>query len=99
MLNIDQVFALSMQNDIPSNSDLNNYTTNGNYTVNTNAIAETTTHIPVQVAGRLVVLYSANGNNYKRQLYLPYNDCRIYTRLKIASSDWTSWYRLEATSI
>jgi len=58
--------------DIPANSDLNNYTTNGIYCVAQNTTAVTLVNCPSSYAGKLVVERIA-GNSYIVQTYYTYH--------------------------
>lgn len=64
---------------IPSNSDLNNYTTAGNYYVLSNATAQTIEHMPVAAPGKLIVFYTTSSANFY-QVYIGSGTVAIYYR-------------------
>lgn len=84
--------------DIPANSDLNDYKTNGIYTVALNASAETISNLPVARAGKLVVMRVA-GNQYVKQIYITYDSVTslgdgVYQRTYNGDSSaqvWRDW--------
>lgn len=78
-------------NEIPANSDFDNYLTPGNYKVLTNAIANTISNIPTKGAGRLIVMNLNNDNNVV-QFYIVYTRYIQY-RVRISGS-FTTWMLL-----
>ena len=88
--------------DIPANSDLNTYTTEGVYRIAPDATAITVTNIPQGIAGKLIVVKGvasdANVDKYKEQFYLTYKG-EIYKRYTTNSgSTWSYWYKMATTS-
>lgn len=82
--------------DIPANSDLNDYKTNGIYTVALNASAETISNLPVARAGKLIVMRVA-GNQYVKQIYITYDSLTskgdgIYQRTYNGDSSAQVWH-------
>lgn len=84
--------------DLTDNVDLNDYKIPGVYNITTNARAATISNIPVQQAGKLIVLNVA-GNNYKIQCYIVYNlrqnGSGIFFRYWINDSSadtWSHWF-------
>jgi len=67
--------------NIPSNSDLNNYTQAGNYHVLNNATAGTISNMPVTAPGKLIVLYTTSPTNFW-QFYFRADSFNIYYRYK-----------------
>lgn len=84
--------------NLADNVDLNDYKIPGVYNIPTNARAATISNIPVQQAGKLIVLNVA-GNNYKIQCYIVYNlrqnGSGIFFRYWINDSSadtWSHWF-------
>lgn len=75
---------------IPSNSDLNDYTTSGNYKVTTTAIANSLSNRPTNSSGRLIVM-TLNSNSNIFQVYISVKG-EIFTREK-DSNGWSEWTR------
>ena len=73
--------------EIPANSDFNSYTTAGVYNVATDAIAETLTNAPSNVAGKLIV-YVGVGSEVE-QVYMD-TDNDEYSRVYDGSA-WGDW--------
>lgn len=88
--------------DIPANSDLNTYTTEGVYRIAPDATAISVTNIPQGIAGKLIVVKGvvsdANVDKYKEQFYLTYTGS-IYKRYTTNSgSSWSEWTKMATTS-
>lgn len=88
--------------DIPANSDLNTYTTEGVYRIAPDATAITVTNIPQGTAGKLIIVKGvasdANVDKYKEQFYLTYTG-NIYKRYTTNSgSSWSEWTKMATTS-
>ena len=88
--------------DIPANSDLNTYTTEGVYRIAPDATAITITNIPQGTAGKLIIVkgVASDGNvdKYKEQFYLTYTG-NIYKRYTTNSgSSWSEWTKMATTS-
>ena len=77
-------------NDIPANSDFNNYRTGGTYKVASDVIASTMANIPRSASGRLIVI-PQGGISYVAQMYLPTTEVPVlYIRFFYVSA-WSSW--------
>lgn len=74
--------------NIASNSDLNDFKTNGNYRVATIAVATSISNTPVNVGGRLSVLQINAASNYL-QIYFASNG-RMFYRVT-ESGSWLDW--------
>lgn len=92
--------GLGYVKDIPSNSDLNNYTTPGWYCVPGNSTASTILNIPSHVAGKLKVstgtgqtAHSVHTSNYAYvlQTYYAYQGNAIYTRYCSVNGTAGNW--------
>lgn len=82
---------------IPSNANLNNYTTYGTYAVRQDSVAQTVTNIPAQEAGVLVVRNALGGDGaYRTQTYLTYTG-KAFIRVK-QSGSFGAWQRFVTTS-
>ena len=88
-------FALDSDNAImiPDNTDFDALTTPGTYKVTNNTHAATMTHIPEEIAGKLVVVATAQASRLT-QLYFTIGDAAdIYIRT-YNSGGWKLWFRL-----
>lgn len=91
-------YGLSALPAIPSNADLNTYTTPGCYAVHENATAATIANSPSTNAGRLIVSYgngADSGHLYIEQKYIPFDYAIRYGggawiryMVKTPSADW-----------
>jgi len=99
---IGRVVGLGYCPEIPSNADLDSYTTPGVFAVASNSVAATLSHCPSTQGGRLTVV-SALGSRYTdssqwiylRQIYETHNGL-VYHRPGISSSgfsglSWSDW--------
>ena len=75
---------------IPTNSDLNSYTTAGTYFVYSDADAATISHIPRPASGTLFVINRAV-ENYKTQFYYPTSSLIINFVRNYNNGTWTDW--------
>lgn len=73
---------------IPNNSDLDNYKTAGTYAVISDESAQTMSHIPVNVSGKLIV--SNNGDGGYTQFYVQNHEAKIFTR-SFWNNAWSAW--------
>lgn len=82
---------------IPANADLNTYITADNYVVGLDVTAQTISNIPVQLAGKLIILRGLVGTDakYISQIYISRAYTNIYTRgTGDWGSTWTEWKQL-----
>lgn len=93
------VGGLGMTENIPSNSDFNNYTKIGVYSVTTNAIANTLSNRPCNYAGKLIVKTATGQSSesvlisayaYLIQTYMDYEG-RIYIRYLMTEGTANVW--------
>lgn len=83
--------------DIPSNSDLNNYTEAGKYRVQSNAGGQSIVNCPYSGSFYLEVLY---GLSYSLQRLTGSNaNVFFIRRYQKSSGNWTSWYRFEGVAV
>ena len=81
---------------IPSNNDLNDYTSLGIYTVGSNSIAASIANIPANYGGRLEVIATIDNSQFVKQIYTcNESDGLVYTRRQL-SNGWSSWTLLTA---
>lgn len=86
---------------IPTNADLNDYTTPGVYYCQSTAVAETIDNMPVHLASSLMVLRTT-GSGGCRQIFMPYpvgitdeNTNRIWTRaFYVYDGGWGEWCQI-----
>lgn len=78
---------------VPSNSDLNTYTTAGNYQIKFTSDANTISNMPVKTAGVLKVEISGYAsNNYKRQTFYEFNNSNRHIRYTNDNGNtWSTW--------
>lgn len=91
---LPKYFALSYNDaaTIPDNSDFDNYTTEGTYKITNNTHAATMSNIPAKVAGKLVVMTTAQAGRIV-QWYIANNttyNARMYQRF-YDGTGWTAW--------
>ena len=79
---------------IPSNSDLNDYTTPGAYYVGNSSTAATISHSPVTGSG-YVLLVLRLGNLCYQMIVV---SSRIFTR-NLGSSAWGNWYKFTGETV
>lgn len=77
-----------LTSSIPSESDINDYTTPGNFYVSTTAIAQSLSNMPVSKGGRLIVM-SLSSQSAIFQIYIDV-DGIVYTR-KSSNAGWSEW--------
>lgn len=90
---------------IPSNSDLNNYTTPGTYYTTSSAVSNTIAHTPGSAAGFKLIVNAASSSNYVQQ-YILYNSSNptassnnIWIRyLDLSNNKQTDWQRIALMS-
>lgn len=77
---------------VPENADFNAYITPGTYRVNNNTAATTISNMPVQQAGRLVVM-KATTNNLYVQIYFARGSKAgtVFSRTKYNTEQWQDW--------
>ena len=80
------------QLSIPSNANLNDYTTPGWYYCPSNATVGTLSNCPASRAFSLRV-YTHAGTNQVLTTYIPSDDLRIYIR-NYYNNEWSDWYRI-----
>lgn len=80
------------QLSIPSNANLNDYTTPGWYYCPSNATVGTLSNCPASRAFSLRV-YKHAGTNQVLTTYIPSDDLRIYIR-NYYNNEWSDWYRI-----
>ena len=76
---------------IPNNTDLDTYKTAGTYRVSSDASAQTITHLPLALCGKVLVF--DNGNGGFTQFYIPNHDPKMYMR-NFWSNAWSNWLDL-----
>lgn len=85
---------------IPDNSDINTYRTPGTYIITNNTHAATMTNLPLNIAGKLIVINITSSNSLT-QWYIFNNaetNARVWTRYYI-NGTWTNWqYNLQSTN-
>ena len=87
---------------IPSNSDLDSYTTAGVYVASTSAISQSISNKPsgVTTSFRLEVVQNASATYIKQYLYNTADIQRIYIRQKDGSNNaWKPWYVITGTAV
>jgi len=83
-----------------STESLNDYTTPGVYTVPTATAAGRVTDSPVTTRGyRLEVKQYRSGSYYRQTIMAWGEPSSIYTRSRQGGTNWTSWYKFEATIV
>lgn len=89
-----QSISLGTGESIPSNSNLNNYTTPGRYYTGSGTVTQTLTNIPADVTTGIVLIVEAGtASNYIRQrIYPNLNLLRYYERLN-SGGTWGDWYQ------
>lgn len=99
---VSKLFSLNVANytEVAANTDFNAYVgTPANYVVPSVAVAQSTSHIPVQIPGRLYVFPGKTGTNITAfQLYITSwsgNEVAIYLR-GFDGSSWTSWKNISS---
>lgn len=80
------------QLSIPSNANLNDYTTPGWYYCPSNATVGTLSNCPASRAFSLRV-YTHAGTNQVLTTHIPSDDLRIYIR-NYYNNEWSDWYRI-----
>lgn len=82
---------------IPSNADLNDYITAGVYKIAPTSITSTISNMPVQKAGKLVVLSGISVNeDWFIQMYYDHEGI-IYVRRRNNSPAWSEWKQFAST--
>ena len=108
---LDDVWTLSGGTEIPSNADLNDYTTQGNYYSNLNTTARTVLNTPWGTAAsnsamafilKVVKPTTGEGTNmYVRQELYPYKSTAKYVRYTAVDSpttvSWQPWVQILTT--
>lgn len=85
--------------EIPSGSDLNNYTTPGSYYVQTLDISATLINSPATTATfRLEVKYTINTSRCIQMIYLNNTSGAFFMRAYYANK-WSSWYKFQGTEV
>lgn len=79
---------------VPSNSDLNDFTTPGAYYVTNSSTAATISNSPVTASG-YVLLVLRHGNLRYQMIVVT---SRIFTR-NLGSSAWGSWYKFTGETV
>ena len=83
-------FDLKIGTAIPSNSDLNTYTTQGSYYSSSSTISGTLTNAPTTGAGfKLVVLSNGQNTNIKQIAF--HNSSTTISVRNYSGSSWTAW--------
>ena len=104
-ITISDVFGLGTS--IPTNSDLDSYTTTGTYYCQLSATASTLDNVPFDgstfpyTAFRLIVEYINSANNVCQTL-IPLNDnCTYFKRIKMtgATGTWRTWRYFDGTPV
>ena len=94
------VWSLAGGESIPSNSDLNDYTTAGTYICPSSAVASTLENTPFTSGGsgfKLIVQYNQNANWVTQFLFV--NDM-IYIRYRNSStSSFNPWKTIQTTAV
>lgn len=85
-------FDLTKGTEIPDNSNLNNYTTEGVYYVSSSTHAATILNTPLTDSGFRLIVQSDGLSNYYHQWILPNNSKTFYARVRNAST-WSAWAR------
>lgn len=96
--NWDWILSNFKLTEIPNNSNINNYTTDGNYSVKSGAAAETMTNIPVASGGLLLVRHFSSANLFQIYISNDYNQ-NIYIRRTTTGTFMDTWCKIEAKRI
>ena len=88
---------LALGVSIPSNSNLNNYSSVGTYYVQNATVAGTISNAPITNSGYKLIVFAINYLSYVFQMVFAYNGA-IYRRV-YNGSGWSGWYRLSETAV
>lgn len=79
---------------------LNDYTAPGAYTVPTATAAGRVTESPVTTRGYRLEVKQYRSGTYYRQTIMPWGEANaFYTRSRQGGTNWTAWYKFEATQV
>lgn len=90
--------SVNYGDEIPNNADLNSYKTSGIYNIASNTKASSISNMPIQKAGKLIVMNIA-ANQYKVQQFIPFDtDCGILYQRSWdnynSANAWSEWKKI-----
>ena len=93
---VERVFEASSK-DIPSNSDLNNYTTPGTYRCPTGTVSQTLSNNPAGNVGfKLIVECTSSSERYRQTIYANRISGDL-TYVRHYNGSWGNWYKFNMT--
>ncbi|MBO7212318.1 MAG: hypothetical protein J6V44_15130 [Methanobrevibacter sp.] len=89
-----------MGEEIPNNSDLDDYKTPGTFYVLNNTNASTIANKPIGGSGfRLIVSFTSATNRQRQEFYKPNTPDVIYIRNIGTDGNWSGWYQFNGTAV
>ena len=89
-----------MGEEIPNNSDLDDYTTPGTFYVLNSTNAATIANKPAGGSGfRLIVSLTSAANRQRQEFYKPTTPDTIYIRNVGTDGNWSDWYQFNGTAV
>ena len=96
--NVDNVYELALSDDnlLPANTDLNNVKTVGCYYVLATATVSTITHRPTESSSAFrITVELSDGTTHPRQIYQEFDSYDKYIRYETSSETWADWKKVE----